>query len=1005
MAYLGNGGGWGNPAGGLIVSAAPLGTVDSDLIYTLSMMANGSALPTVLDLLADGVALTPTFSVDPVLSGDWQEFSRTYDATSLSGHAGESLTIVLGHGRSATGNQSRYDDVSLNTISELVWDNGNGNGNWGTANNWDPDPLIPTATTPAAINSGTPRVEADHAALSVRISGGELTIGAGNALTLTTGINSAGTVALENGSRLSTGSGSIAAATIDGRATIAVYADNNLDVTSLSAAPTKSAELVKEDAGTITLHAASLEASNLILAAGTMVVVGETDTDFTAAGDATLHLETASTANLGKLILESGTVTLTGAPDGITFTGTTVDAPGGGTVGFNHDVALQLNQIDVVSTGPVTISKGGQTDLVLTDASAGSGLQHATFEVRLGRLVGVQETVNPFGSGANAARLGINGGEIVLASRALAPGDVTYDNALSVVADGTLTAGTGDAGLPGPRTVTLGGTNGVTVSAGTLTLRSTDDYSLNVAGALEGTGTVEVTEGNVTLAGGGEIANLKISGGTAGTGASQVNLTDSLQIGTVTYSTDAGTFAAHSPDFSAQTNIIVSEPDSTLSISFFSSEGGVIPVPNGSFEEIYQPGSTTITADIGGGWTNGVGPDTAMESGQTAAYSDGTTGTVVDVPGWINTPGWPPSYTWPKGCGSIAGQGPAPDGVYYYTANGGEWGNGQGGAIESDAPLATVGGGVTYTVSMLANGPVTPVVLELLANGVALTPSSSVDPAAAPYTWEDEFSRTYDHASLTGHLGESLTIRVGFGPDALGTQSHLDVVSLNGVLDPAWPADLRETNLLVTANAKIASEAAFVTLGNLTVESGVTALDLQGAAYSFQDVSIAGGTTLDGEAEVRAAFEVGNDIAEMTLGNGELVFGGEAIFNAQVSLAAEEAPADKIVLTGAASLQLGGTLAVAGIDDRAANDFWADATRTIVDNTVGAAIGDAPSGFTFDTISPALAAPGEPGPHIGQGAFLRDVTYVNPTGFVVNSVELDLFIALGGDADGDGKVW
>ncbi|MHC4565292.1 MAG: LamG-like jellyroll fold domain-containing protein [Planctomycetota bacterium] len=211
-----------------------------------------------------------------------------------------------------------------------------------------------------------------------------------------------------------------------------------------------------------------------------------------------------------------------------------------------------------------------------------------------------------------------------------------------------------------------------------------------------------------------------------------------------------------------------------------------IPVPNGSFEQVYRPGSTTITADLGGNWTNGVGPDTPMNGSQTADYSDGTTGTSVDVPGWINTPGWPPSYDWPVGCGSIAGQTTPPDGAYYYTANGSNWGNAQGGAIESDAPLTTVGDGLTYTVSMLANGPVTPVVLELLADGVPLTPSSSVDPNA-PYEWE-EFSRTYDAASLADHVGKSLTIRVGFGPDAVGTQSHIDAVSLSYV--PAPPAPI-----------------------------------------------------------------------------------------------------------------------------------------------------------------------------------------------------------------------
>jgi len=228
----------------------------------------------------------------------------------------------------------------------------------------------------------------------------------------------------------------------------------------------------------------------------------------------------------------------------------------------------------------------------------------------------------------------------------------------------------------------------------------------------------------------------------------------------------------------------------TLAIGQVQAE--MIPVPNGSFELVYKPGSTTITADLGGGWTNGVGPGTPMNAGQTVVYSDGsgdTDANMVDIPGWINTPGWPESgYGWPPGtCGSVAGQGNPPDGIYYYTANGGGWGNPAGGAIESDASLTTVGAGLTYTVSMLVNGPVTPVVLELLADGVALTPSSTVDPGA-PYAW-DEFSRTYDAASLTGHLGESLTIRVGWGPDAVGTQSTLDMVSLEAVVpEPATMA-------------------------------------------------------------------------------------------------------------------------------------------------------------------------------------------------------------------------
>ena len=215
-----------------------------------------------------------------------------------------------------------------------------------------------------------------------------------------------------------------------------------------------------------------------------------------------------------------------------------------------------------------------------------------------------------------------------------------------------------------------------------------------------------------------------------------------------------------------------------------------ITVPNGDFEEIYKPGSDTITADLGGGWTQGVGLDTPMDDG-TATYSDGTTGDAVDIPGWIGADpqGWIDGggtygrdTSFPNRQGSVARQSSTPDGLYYYLSNGGGWGNAAGGLIVSDASLGNVEGG-TYTLSMVANGGATPVVLDLLADGVALTPSSSVDPVLSD-EWQ-EFSRTYDAASLGGHLGESLTIRLRVGRGAGGDQSHFDAVSLSYVPEPA----------------------------------------------------------------------------------------------------------------------------------------------------------------------------------------------------------------------------
>ena len=224
-----------------------------------------------------------------------------------------------------------------------------------------------------------------------------------------------------------------------------------------------------------------------------------------------------------------------------------------------------------------------------------------------------------------------------------------------------------------------------------------------------------------------------------------------------------------------------------VSLSFLS-DAIAVPVPNGDFEAIYMPGSDTITADLGEGWTQGLGPDTPMDDG-IASYSDGTTGDVIDIPGWIgaDVQGWIDGggtygrdTTTGNRQGSVTRQSDTPDGLYYYLSNGGGWGNSAGGLIVSEASLATVEEGLTYTLSMLANGGATPVVLELLADGVALVPASSVDPELSA-DWQT-FSRTYDAASLEGYVGASLTIRLGVGRGASGGQSHFDAVSLDSFL-------------------------------------------------------------------------------------------------------------------------------------------------------------------------------------------------------------------------------
>ncbi|MCF7674164.1 MAG: leucine-rich repeat protein, partial [Akkermansiaceae bacterium] len=249
-------------------------------------------------------------------------------------------------------------------------------------------------------------------------------------------------------------------------------------------------------------------------------------------------------------------------------------------------------------------------------------------------------------------------------------------------------------------------------------------------------------------------------------------------------------------------------PDASQAFFIVISHGPAvaISVPNGGFEQIYKPGSITITAVLdqslvgggweqGAGWTQGVGPATPTDVDpprgtiSRASYSDGTTGYSVDIPGWIGADreGWIAhggSYDRDQATGnrqgSVTGKGRTPDGLHFYLANGGQWGNPAGGLIVSDAPLATVESGLTYTLSMLArrfqDPAATPVVLDLLADGVSLTPISFANPVLS-HEWQ-AFSRTYDAASLIGHLGKSLTIQLGVGRGASGTQTLFDAVSL-----------------------------------------------------------------------------------------------------------------------------------------------------------------------------------------------------------------------------------
>lgn len=227
-----------------------------------------------------------------------------------------------------------------------------------------------------------------------------------------------------------------------------------------------------------------------------------------------------------------------------------------------------------------------------------------------------------------------------------------------------------------------------------------------------------------------------------------------------------------------------------FALAMAQTQAASINVPNGSFETLYKPSQTTITADIGQGWTVGVGAGVGVDGG-IATYSDTSTGSAVDVPGWVQS----------SGVGSVSKQASTtPYGSYFFMANGMGWGDANAGSIKSAAVLATVASSESYTLSVFGytgyDGatpllPLNPVVLELLAwDGTTesvIASASAAFPSFVQGTWQS-YSKTYDEASLAAYVGQGLKIRVGWAPGSPGEQSQLDNVTLtsaDGIPEPA----------------------------------------------------------------------------------------------------------------------------------------------------------------------------------------------------------------------------
>ncbi len=316
------------------------------------------------------------------------------------------------------------------------------------------------------------------------------------------------------------------------------------------------------EGGTLLLNngEAALAGLPVRLDGGTLDIVSPTvgiaNIPLTVGSDSTLRLQTLEQVSVGSLTIEGGVLTTAGAEGGIRFAGTTIVATDG-VIGFNTEVDTAPGPITSVST-TATFVKTGPATLLLDQASTGLG--GATIDVQQGNLIPLAGVASLGGAAIN-----LSGGDLTLASPG---GNVTFDKAVTVDDNSKITAGPGGVGVLGPITATLGSaTNGLIVNSGNLTLESTDGYSLNVAGPISGSGGLLLNNGNVQFSAGGVIPTASVGSGVVVTsGASELAISDSLQVGSTSYAVSLGdTFRLTSADMPTGNGVVLTLQGGTVS--------------------------------------------------------------------------------------------------------------------------------------------------------------------------------------------------------------------------------------------------------------------------------------------------------------------------------------------------------------------------------------------------------------------------------------------------------
>jgi len=231
---------------------------------------------------------------------------------------------------------------------------------------------------------------------------------------------------------------------------------------------------------------------------------------------------------------------------------------------------------------------------------------------------------------------------------------------------------------------------------------------------------------------------------------------------------------------------------------------------------------------------------------------------------------------------------------------------------------------------------------------------------------------------------------------ALGA-AEVDLLWGNGSGLPPGPVvlDASRSNVTVTDTSELTATADEVIFADLLVQNPgggnpPMTLTLSDAHYTFNNLTAEDGATIAGDFAVEGTLAPGNSPGTLYV-DGALEFGDTATYVCEIDVAG-----DRIISIGDPHLHLAGTLAVEvlGVDPA---EIGTDTMRRIV-NVTG-------EGVIFGQFAPVPAG------HLGLGVFNRGVDYVQtipqvppPEGPAYASVDLQMYVATGGDANGDGRV-